>query len=96
MYSAAKLPPQSAATGTIRNDDHPTISTKEELIQRLRHRRKLLVHAELTGATSPVSVKVAGGDTLSIGFTKDGDSYQNVTLTGPADFVFEGTLTLPV
>ena len=55
-----------------------------------------LVHAELTGATSPVSVKVAGGDTLSIGFTKDGDSYQNVTLTGPADFVFEGTLTLPV
>lgn len=30
------------------HDDHPTISTKEELIQRLRHRRKPLVHAELT------------------------------------------------
>ena len=55
-----------------------------------------LLHAELTGAASPISVKVAGGDTLSIGFTKDGDAYQNVTLTGPADFVFEGTLTLPV
>ena len=55
-----------------------------------------LIHAELTGAPSPVSVKVAGGDTLSIGFTKNGEAYQNVTLTGPADFVFEGTLTLPV
>ena len=55
-----------------------------------------LLHAELTGAPSPISVNVAGGDTLSIGFTKSGDSYHHVTLTGPADFVFEGSLTSPL
>lgn len=54
-----------------------------------------LIHAELTGAASPIAVAVAGGDTLSIGFTKTGHGYAHVTLTGPADFVFEGTITLP-
>lgn len=53
-----------------------------------------MLHAELTNAPSPIAVTVAGGDTLSIGFTREGDVFRQVTLTGPADFVFEGTITL--
>jgi diaminopimelate epimerase len=34
---------------------------------------------------------VKGGDTLRIGFEKAGNVYKDVTLHGPADFVFEGT-----
>ncbi len=53
-----------------------------------------LVYHELTGASSPVQVKVRGGDTLEIGFEKSGDTYRKVTLTGPADFTFEGQTAL--
>ncbi len=54
-----------------------------------------LVHHLLTGASSPVKVDVAGGDTLEIGFETDGgSSFANVTLTGPADFVFEGEVEI--
>jgi len=49
-----------------------------------------LLFSKLTGASSPVRVKVKGGDTLEVGFENDGDGWKNVTLTGPADFVFEG------
>jgi diaminopimelate epimerase len=42
-----------------------------------------------------VKVDVAGGDTLEIGFTPVGDGgFANVTLTGPADFVFEGDIEI--
>ena len=54
-----------------------------------------LVHHELTGAPSPVRVKVKGGDTLEIGFEKTAAGYRRVTLTGPADIVFEGEVKLP-
>jgi len=54
-----------------------------------------LVHHELTGTPSPVKVKVKGGDTLEIGFEKTAAGYRNVTLTGPADIVFEGEIPLP-
>jgi diaminopimelate epimerase len=53
-----------------------------------------LVHHELTGAPSPVRVKVKGGDTLAIGFEKSPEGYRHVTLTGPADMVFEGDLNV--
>ena len=53
-----------------------------------------LIFSRLTGARSPVSVKVRGGDTLHVGFEPDGDGWKNVTLTGPADFVFEGTVSV--
>ncbi len=54
-----------------------------------------LVHHLLTGAESPVKVDVAGGDTLLIGFEKTGETtFSNVTLTGPADFVFEGEIEI--
>ena len=51
-----------------------------------------LIFARLTGARSPVDVQVRGGDTLQVGFENNGDGWKNVTLTGPADFVFDGTL----
>ncbi len=50
-----------------------------------------LIFHERTGAPSPVQVQVRGGDTLLIGFAKTADGYTDVTLTGPADFVFDGT-----
>lgn len=52
-----------------------------------------IIHHELSGQPSPIRVKVAGGDTLEVGFEQDASrAYQNVTLLGPADFTFEGTL----
>ncbi len=54
-----------------------------------------LVHHLLTGAPSPIKVDVEGGDTLEIGFEKSGDqTFTKVTLTGPADFVFEGEIDI--
>ena len=54
-----------------------------------------LIHNLLTGTTSPISVDVAGGETLQIGFEKgDNNTFFNVTLTGPADLVFEGDITI--
>ncbi len=54
-----------------------------------------LIHHLLTGAPSPVLIDVQGGETLSIGFEPGVDqSFRKVTLSGPADFVFEGEITL--
>lgn len=54
-----------------------------------------LVHHLLSGAPGPIQVDVEGGDTLEIGFEKSGDKgFKNVTLTGPADFVFEGEIDI--
>ena len=53
-----------------------------------------LIFARLHGAPSPVRVKVRGGDTLQAGFESDGDAWRNVTLTGPADFVFDGEVAV--
>ena len=54
-----------------------------------------LMHHLSTGAASPISVDVAGGDTLEIGFKKQEDgTFTDVTLSGPADFVFEGDVQL--
>ncbi len=52
-----------------------------------------LVHHLLHHAPSPVRVEVRGGDTLEVGFSKDRkDAFREVTLTGPADFVFDGRI----
>lgn len=54
-----------------------------------------LIHHLITGVPSPIKVDVKGGDTLEIGFERSGDSsFTNVTLTGPADFVFEGDIEI--
>jgi diaminopimelate epimerase len=41
---------------------------------------------------SPVKVDVLGGDKLSVDFEREGEKFSNVLLTGPADFVYEGTV----
>lgn len=52
-----------------------------------------LIHHGLAGAGAPISVRVAGGDTLEVGFSCPAEGgYRDVTLLGPADFTFEGTL----
>jgi diaminopimelate epimerase len=53
-----------------------------------------LTFAATENITSPVSVLVRGGDELQVGFNRAGDSFTDVTLSGPADFVFEGTVQI--
>jgi diaminopimelate epimerase len=42
----------------------------------------------------PLSVKVRGGDVLSVDAREDGDAFHDVTLTGPAVEVFSGEIRL--
>ena len=53
-----------------------------------------IVHNQISGTPSPIEVLVKGGDTLKVGFEREGDSYKNVTLTGPADLVFDGEIEI--
>jgi diaminopimelate epimerase len=54
-----------------------------------------LIHNLITQAASPVLVDVQGGDTLEIGFeTYETDTFSDVTLTGAADFVYEGEIAI--
>lgn len=54
-----------------------------------------LFHNLLDNVASPIKVDVKGGDTLEIGFEpKENNTFQKVTLTGPADFVFTGTIEI--
>lgn len=54
-----------------------------------------LIHHIATGAPSPIAVRVRGGETLQVGFQCDANRvFRNVTLTGPADFVFDGEIGL--
>ena len=54
-----------------------------------------LVHADLNEieGKGSVAVRVRSGDTLHIGFRRTGPlTFENVTLGGPADFVFSGEI----
>ena len=51
-----------------------------------------LIFAAVKNVSGPIGVLVRGGNELQVGFDRAGDQFQNVTLTGPADFVFEGTI----
>ncbi len=55
-----------------------------------------LVFAELHGLTAgPVAVRVKAGDALTIGFERVGPlEFQQVTLSGPADFAFRGEVSV--
>lgn len=53
-----------------------------------------LVHHQLTGLPSPIRVRVAGGDVLEVAFEARQGEFFDVTLKGPADFVFDGELEL--
>jgi diaminopimelate epimerase len=43
---------------------------------------------------APIGVIVRGGDELRVGFERMDKQFRNVTLTGPAEFVFEGTIEI--
>jgi diaminopimelate epimerase len=53
-----------------------------------------LVAAELCGYNSPVRVQVRSGDTLEVRFKRPGKGFSEVTLSGPAEFVFDGRIDL--
>jgi diaminopimelate epimerase len=53
-----------------------------------------LIFSETENVEGPISVMVRGGSELSVNFKKDGRIFRGVTLTGPAEFVFEGTIDL--
>jgi diaminopimelate epimerase len=53
-----------------------------------------LIFAASENTNGPISVTARGGDELEVGFEKSGDRFRNVTLTGPAEFVFEGTIEI--
>jgi diaminopimelate epimerase len=54
-----------------------------------------LIYAALCDATSPVHLLVRGGDWLEVGFRRAESGFGDVTLRGPADFVFEGSIEIP-
>lgn len=53
-----------------------------------------LISARVHGFTSPVQVQVQGGDQLEVTFRDAGGEFEDVRLTGPADFVFEGRIEI--
>src|SRR6266487_4745339 len=53
-----------------------------------------LIFAVTEKVDGPIGVLVRGGNELQVGFEKTGTQFKEVTLTGPADFVFEGTIEL--
>ncbi len=53
-----------------------------------------LIATKLHRLTSPIKVQVQGGDTLEIRFEELSGEFTNVELSGPADFVFDGSITL--
>jgi diaminopimelate epimerase len=46
------------------------------------------------GIRHPVHVRVQGGDVLLVDFEDQGTAIENVRLTGPAEFVFEGRIVV--
>ena len=51
-----------------------------------------LIFAATEKVVGPISITVRSGSELSVGFKRAGDQFTNVTLTGPAEFAFEGTI----
>lgn len=51
-----------------------------------------LVLSELQGCPGPVSLLVRGGDWLEVGFKGRAGDWSDVTLCGPADFTFTGSV----
>ena len=53
-----------------------------------------LIFAAIEKLNGPISVTARGGDELHVGFEESHGQFRNVTLTGPAEFVFEGTVEI--
>ena len=51
-----------------------------------------LIFAATENTNGPITVIARGGDELQVGFEKSDKQFRSVTLTGPAEFVFEGTV----
>jgi len=52
-----------------------------------------MISARVHRFVSPVKVQVQGGDTLEVSF-KDNGEFEDVRLSGPADFVFSGQIEI--
>jgi diaminopimelate epimerase len=85
-----KLGPAHIAVRTYeRGVEHETLACGTGMVA------SAIVFHLLHKAPSPVKVDVQGGDTLRIGFEGDAKTgFRKVTLTGPADFVFDGEIEL--
>jgi len=53
-----------------------------------------LIFAASEKVDGPIGVTVRSGSVLSVDFKRAGDKLTNVTLTGPAEFAFEGTIEI--
>ena len=53
-----------------------------------------LIFGATEGCQGPMTVLARGGDELQVGFETVAGRFCNVTLTGPAQFVFEGTIEI--
>jgi diaminopimelate epimerase len=53
-----------------------------------------LIFAATEKVDGPIGVIVRSGSELSVNFQRAGDQFRDVTLTGPAEFVFEGTMEI--
>ncbi len=53
-----------------------------------------LIFAATENVNGPINVIARGGDELRVGFEKTDMQFRSVTLTGPAEFVFEGTIEI--
>jgi diaminopimelate epimerase len=54
-----------------------------------------LVFSATENVDGPITVQVRGGNKLKVNFSrKKGDQFTDVILTGPAEFVFDGTIEL--
>lgn len=53
-----------------------------------------LIFSVMEKSDGPIGVLVRGGSELSVGFSKEKEQFKEVTLTGPAEFVFEGTIDI--
>ena len=53
-----------------------------------------LIFAAIEKANGPITVIARGGDELQVGFEKSDNQFRSVTLTGPAEFVFEGSIEI--
>jgi diaminopimelate epimerase len=53
-----------------------------------------LIFGATEGCYGPITVLARGGDELQVGFETVAGRFCNVTLTGPAQFVFEGTIEI--
>jgi diaminopimelate epimerase len=53
-----------------------------------------LIFSAIENVSGQIGVLVRGGSELMVGLDRAGNQFRNVTLTGPAEFVFEGEIEL--